>query len=186
MSIRDCQGSSKAQFEDKTCLFAVPYRTKILLPLCFLKLLVGCSMWYLMVVLHCPVSWGLSPSSQENRPLLLHGSSLWCVNDPEFGGVLGCCPWGAEGCGLVVPGSVLSCGTHWLQESNFSKFFSCHSWATVKNHTEIGKCWCDSEEESKTRVNHVAKIKGIMAIFTWLWCGRGLKFLILCPEAAQP
>lgn len=28
----------------------------------------------------------------------------------------------------------------------------------MKNHTEMGKCWHDSEEESKTRVNHVAKM----------------------------
>lgn len=107
------------------------------------------------------------------------------VNDLEFWG-LGCWPRGAEGCGLVMPGSVLSGGTNWLQGSNFSKFFSCHSWATVKNHTEMGKCWYDSEEENRTRVNHVANIKGIKAVLTWLWCGRGLNFLIFCLEATQP
>lgn len=33
------------------------------------------------------------------------------VNDLEFW-VRGCWPWGAEGRGLVVPGSVLNCGTN--------------------------------------------------------------------------
>lgn len=62
-----------------------------------------------MVVLHCPFSWGLSPSSQRTGLLLLHGAVCGAldVNDLGF--------WmlslGAEGRGLV-PGSVLSCGTH--------------------------------------------------------------------------
>lgn len=37
----------------------------------------------------------------------------------------------------------------------------------MKSHTEMGKCWHGSEEENETRVNRVAKRKGIMAIFTY-------------------
>lgn len=81
------------------------------------------------------ITFQLTRTTSLSGALDVSDLEFWCCSWRQQ--MLGCCSpreWREHGLG--VPCSVLSCGTNWSQESNSSEFFfSCHSWASVKNYT---------------------------------------------------